>query len=130
MSMPDRDLGFTVSLPVNCEPMGPPWTESAGIVHARDCDGLQRWGGFSLPVALLRKFRTKRGLQGRGGPCPLPRGVRVNCPARSDSPAAFPKKGEWEWRRNAERLKSIYRSLQKTGGDSESGRKGWARMLL
>ncbi len=43
-------------------------------------------------MALLSKFPTKRGLQGRGVLCPLPRGVRVNCPARSDSPGRVSEK--------------------------------------
>jgi hypothetical protein len=66
-------------------------------------------------VALLSKFRTKRGLQGRSVPCPFPRGVRANCPARSDSLCRVSEKSEnEEGTRNA--AKSAYRVALHTKG--------------
>jgi hypothetical protein len=46
------------------EPMSPPWTDSAGVVHSLDFGGLQQRGHFPLHVALLRKFPTRRGCGG------------------------------------------------------------------
>ncbi len=92
--MPDRECGLTVSHPVNFEQMSPPWTESARVVSSLDFGGLQQRGHFPFKVVLLRKFPTKRDLRGRGVPCPLPRGVRASCPARSDNPRA-PDQSRW-----------------------------------